>query len=147
MKIVLTKDVKGVGRAGDIKEVSDGYARNFLFKNSFAVAASTSIVEKIKKEQTEKVEKQARQEFKQAELVNKISNHSIIVKSKAQGQTLFAAIHEQDIIKGIKERFGIELIEKQITIPKPIKALGQHQITLKLNDKNQVKVKIIVEPI
>ncbi len=134
-----------MGRAGDIKEVSDGYARNFLMKNGSAVPASQSQVNKINKERKEHTEKLARQEQKLAELQKKIQNRQITLKKKADGAKLFAGVHEQDIITEIRAHFGVDLQPKQIKILNPIKTTGSHKVELKLTDKHKATVTVNVE--
>lgn len=146
MKVILIKDVSGVGRAGDIKEVSDGYARNFLINRNLAVAATQPQLDKIQKEQKERSDKLARQEEKLKKLLAQIHNKSISLKKKANGERLFAAVHEQDIINEINARFGVELAPKQVKIINPIKTTGSHKVELKLTDKYQATVTVIVEP-
>jgi large subunit ribosomal protein L9 len=146
MKVILTKDVPGVGRAGDIKEVSDGYARNFLIGRKLGVAATQPQVDKINKEHKEQADKQARQEAKLAELQNRISNKAVSVRKKASGTKLFAAVHEQDIIKQIAAQFGVELAEKQVKILNPIKTTGSHAVELKLTDRHAARITVNVEP-
>lgn len=145
MKVILTKDVSGVGRAGDIKEVSDGYARNFLIGRNLALPASQSQIDKINKEKKEHVEKIARQEAKLVQLADKISGHQITLKKKTNGAKLFAGVHEQDIIKEIQAKFGVELAPKQITIINPIKTTGKHSVELKLTDRHKASITVNVE--
>lgn len=145
MKVILTKDVSGVGRAGDIKEVSDGYARNFLIGRGLAVVASQAQQDKVNKEKREHTEKLARQEARLVELQNKINHKPITLKRKANGSKLFAAIHEQDIINEIKAHFGVELLPKQIRILNPIKTIGSHAVDLKLTDRHKATVTVDVE--
>jgi large subunit ribosomal protein L9 len=145
MKVILTSDVPGIGRAGDIKEVSDGYARNFLMRQNKAVPATQPQVDKINKENREKNEKKIREEAKAAKLVKDLQTRHITFKRKANGDKLFAAIHEQDIINEIKLHFGVELKPKQVKILSPIKAIGTHQVELRLTEANLTPIKIIVE--
>ncbi|MBX4187940.1 MAG: 50S ribosomal protein L9 [Candidatus Doudnabacteria bacterium] len=145
MKVILTKDVSGVGRAGDIKEVSDGYARNFLIGRGMAVVATQASQDKIHKEKREHSEKLARQEAKLATLQSKIHQKSIFLTKKANGSKLFAAVHEQDIINEIKSRFEVELLPKQIIILNPIKSTGSHAVELKLTDRHKATVNVNVE--
>jgi large subunit ribosomal protein L9 len=146
MKVILIKDVTGVGRAGDIKEVSDGYARNFLINKNLAVLATETQVHKIYKEKQEKSDKQVRQEAKLTQLQSKIDGKSILIKKKASSGKLFAGVHESDIITEVNNKFGVELLPKQIKILTPIKTLGSHQIQLKLTDRHIAKVIVNVEP-
>ncbi len=145
MKVILTKDVSGVGRAGDIKEVSDGYARNFLIGRNLAVIASQSQLDKINKENREHQEKLSRDAQKLVDLQNKINGKSILLKKKAGGQGLFAAVREQDIIVEVENRFGIELKPKQVIILNPIKTVGSHAVELLLTPNHKAKVTVQVE--
>jgi large subunit ribosomal protein L9 len=145
MKVILTNDVPGIGRAGDIKEVSDGYARNFLMRQNKAVPATQTQVDKINKETREKTEKKAREDDRAAKLEKDLQTRHMIFKRKANGDKLFAAIHEQDIINEIKLHFGAELKPKQVKILRPIKTVGNHAVELRLTDANWTPIKIIVE--
>jgi large subunit ribosomal protein L9 len=147
MKVILVKDVSGVGRSGDVKEVSDGYARNFLIARKLAIPAAQSQLDKINKEKKEHSEKLARQESRLLDLQNKIHNKSITLKKKANGFRLFAGIHEQDIITEITNRFGVELTPKQIRIINPIKAVGSHTVELLLTDRHKATLTVYVEAI
>lgn len=145
MKVILTKDVSGIGRAGDIKEVSDGYARNFLMRQSLAVPATQSQVDRVAKENREKADKKTRENAKIANLEKEIRSRPIVFKRKANSDKLFAAIHEQDIINEISRNFNVDLKPKQIKISSPIKTLGNHQVQIRLTDANNAQIKIIVE--
>lgn len=146
MKVILIKNVSGVGHAGEIKEVSDGYGRNFLIGRKLAVVATQSQLEKIAKEKKEHDGKLARQEAKLVELQNKINNKSILLRKTANGEKLFAAVHEPDIIKEIYKQFGLELQPKQIKILNPIKTIGSHTVELKLTDRHAARLTVKIEP-
>jgi large subunit ribosomal protein L9 len=145
MRVILTNDVSGVGRAGDIKEVSDGYARNFLIGRNLALPATQTHVDKLQKEKKEHGEKLARQEIRLQKLQKEINGKSILIKQKANGVKLFAGVHEEDIIDEIKAKFGVELLPKQVLIPKPIKLIGSHQVELKLTNRHNAAIIVIVE--
>lgn len=145
MKVILTQDVSGIGRAGEIKEVSDGYARNFLMRQNKAVLASQSQIDKIQKENREKNEKKARESAKALKLEKDIQNRPITFKRKTNGDKLFAAIHEQDIINEIKLHFGVEVKPKQVKILTPIKAVGSHEAQIRLTDNRNTPIKVVVE--
>lgn len=147
MKVILTKDVSGVGKAGEIKEVSDGYARNFLVGRNLAMPATESQVGKINKEKKEKADKTARQEEKLNQLHRQIDKQEVLIKMKANGQKLFAGVHEQDIIREIGVKFGVELLPKQVKIINPIKTTGKHAVELKLTDRHKANITVNVEPI
>jgi large subunit ribosomal protein L9 len=145
MKVILTKDVSGIGRAGDIKEVSDGYARNFLIGRGLALPATQPQVDKVNKEKREHADKLARQEAKLNELAKKIQNKPINLKKKSDNGRLFAGVREQDIINEIETQFGVELTAKQVKILNPIKTTGSHKVELKLTDRHMATVTVNVE--
>jgi large subunit ribosomal protein L9 len=145
MKVILTKDVSGLGRAGDVKDVADGYGRNFIVGKGFGVVATPSQLDKINKELKEKAEKSARQEDKLANLHNRVHKQAIILKKAANGSKLFAGVHEADIINAVKAKFGVELVPKQVKIIKTIKTTGNHTVKLKLSNQHQTELNIVVE--
>ena len=91
MKVILTKDVAGLGRAGDVKEVSDGYARNFLLLKHQALPATVQSLGKLQKEQQEKQAKIAKEVERARALKNKLDGKTLTLKGKANGENLFAA--------------------------------------------------------
>lgn len=145
MKVILLKDVSGVGRAGDVKEVSDGYARNFLIGRNLAIAATQSQVDKVQKEKKEHSEKIAREFSRLEKAVKSLQNKSITLKGKANGNNLFAAFRETDIIHKIKEQFGFDLSPKQIKLTESLKSIGEHTAEVRISDQHKAKIRIIIE--
>jgi large subunit ribosomal protein L9 len=146
MKVILIKDVSGLGRAGDVKDVADGYGRNFIVGKGFGVVAAQSQIDRITKEQKEKAAKTAKEISKLADLHNRINNHTVTIKKPANGNKLFAGVHEADIINAIKSKFGVEVTSKQIKIIKGIKTTGNHTVKLRLSPEHQTLLTISVEP-
>ena len=129
MKVIFLKDVRGVGQHGDIKNVTDGYAGNFLFPHGFAEPATE---EKIKQLEAGKLEREAELQ-KQEEAIEKNINalRGKIVKLSARATEkggLFKSITSQDIIHALKEQHSIELPESSIILPQPIKTVGEHVV-------------------
>jgi large subunit ribosomal protein L9 len=145
MKVILLKDVSGIGRAGDIKEVSDGYARNFLMPKNLATAATLPQVEKIAKEKKEKDQKLAREAERLEKSKNLLESKPFTIRSKANGKHLFAAIHEDQIASLVSERLGFDFNPKRVHIEKPIKDLGLHKVIVKLSEKLTAKINLSVE--
>lgn len=146
MKVILTKDVKGLGRSGDIKEVSDGYARNFLLAKSLALPATTALLGKVEKEQAEQREKIERLSKEMESLKNKFSGQTFTIQAKTSGNTLFAGLHESDIIRVLEKKMGLKLESKQVQILEPIKTVGTFEVVLNLSDSVNTKIKIEVKP-
>src|SRR6185436_20304048 len=104
MKVLLTKDVPNLGRSGDVKEVSDGYARNFLIQKHLALPATAEILNKVQKEQAEHQAKITRDHEKFLKLKHKLEHQTITLKAKANKTSLFAAIHADEIAKALAEQ-------------------------------------------
>ena len=146
MKVILLKDVRGVGMHGEIKNVADGYAINGLFPKKLAEAAT---VEKIAQYETKKAEREA-ETLKEAEqLDNKVAalrGKTITISSRATEKGgLFKAVHEKDIAKAILGEHALAIPEDAITFPEPVKTVGEHVVLLK--SKNQkAELGVVVVP-
>ncbi len=131
MKVILTKDVKAQGKKGEVIDVSDGYARNYLFPNNLAQPATSSALNSIKiaKEAEERRRKIEHDEA--VELCKKLAGITVTVKIKtgANGK-LFGALNTAAVSDALKA-IGIELDKKKIVISEPIKSLGRYVLTIK----------------
>ena len=145
MQVILLKDVKGLGKAGEVKKVSDGYARNMLLPKKLVMEASDSNIKVLERKRAEieaqrAVDKQVAEEIKA-----KLENGSINMKSKAgEGGRLFGAITSKDIAEQIEKDYKLQLDKKKIDLSAPIKTLGEHEVELKLFTGVSAKVKVIV---
>lgn len=146
MKVILLKDVAKVGRKGEIKEVSDGFAKNMLIKKGLALAATKEAEIKVAKVAQEKTEQQKKIESKLKDQKAELEKRTFTVKTKVgdKGQ-VFGGIHEKDIIQAIFQKTKISLEKSQIEAHKGIKALGEHTITIKLGRGISAQTKINLE--
>lgn len=129
MKVILSQDITGVGRKGEVKNVSDGYARNFLLPNKLgqiATPAAITSAEKLKKqtEQDKEVQKNILEKNVKALIGLKIT---LKAKANEKGH-LFSIIHPDEVSKTLKEQHHLDIPSKFIEIEKPIKELGAHTI-------------------
>lgn len=136
MKVILLKDVRGVGHHGDIKEVADGYAANALFPKKLAEPATAAKIAEFEKRKADK-EAQAKKEEEQ--LDNKVhslrgKSVSLSIRATEKGG-LFKAVHEKDISQAIRAQHSLEIPESSIQFPAAIKTLGEHQVLV--SSKNQ----------
>jgi large subunit ribosomal protein L9 len=145
MKVILSKDVSGVGRKGQIKEVSDGYARNFLIARHLASPATASAITSIQKEEKEAADRVKKHEAQAQELKKKLDGKKIELEGKAEGNRLFAAIHEDKIAQAIAQKFHLAITPKQVIIKQAIKTLGETQVEIKLTEALHATVKIEVK--
>ena len=145
MKVILKADVKGQGKKGEIINVSDGYARNFLFKNGLAAEANAAAVDSARisaeaAEHRKAVEKAAAQELKA-----KLDKESIAVKIKVgENGKLFGALNTQNISDALAKK-GYEVDKKKIVIAEPIKSLGRYTVTVKCYAEISAKLTVVVE--
>lgn len=146
MKVLLLKDVTGIGRSGDIKEVSDGHARNFLIPRRLAQPATSNVVAQVSKEKREHDEKLARDKQKLADLANRLSKTPLVLTGRMGKEHLFAAIKEAEIAKAIKQKHNIEIDPKIIDLDQPIKTLGHHKATIRLTSEYQAVIQLEIQP-
>ncbi len=145
MKVILTADVKGTGKKGEIKEVSDGFARNFLFKKGLATEATSVSVNSLNiKKEAEAFHKQ--EEINRCmELAKKMNLAEIPVKVKC-GETgkIFGSVTAQEIADGLKA-LGFDVDKKKIQLKEPIKKLGIYRVDVKLLPNVSSKIVVKVE--
>jgi large subunit ribosomal protein L9 len=142
MKVILRENLENLGEIGDVVDVKDGYARNFLIPRKLAFEASTknlSQLEAQKKQLEYKLEKEKRSAEKQREELEKVSL-TIQMKVGEDGK-LFGSVTTQMIAEALKEK-GFEIDRKTITIPEPIKALGIYTIEIRLHKEVEAKIKV-----
>jgi large subunit ribosomal protein L9 len=132
MKVILLKDIKGVGKNGEVKNVSPGYARNFLFRNNLAKAATEGEVKNLGKQRTHEQEKQAFIEgiLKRLSKESKDKPFVLSVKTGKKGE-VFGSITKEEIKERIVER-NIELEDLSVELKKPIREIGSHEVTCKV---------------
>ena len=145
MKVIFTQDVKGTAKKGDLKEVSDGYARNYLIPRGIAMAATADHLNTLKLQ--EKANK-ARIEAEKAsanEIAKKLTAIQVIVKAKAgNGGKLFGAVTSQEISNALKEQHGIEIEKNKIIQGEPIKAYGTYTVKAKLGYEISGDINVLV---
>lgn len=144
MKVLLIKDVKGLGKAGEIKNAKDGYARNFLIPKGFAKLATDDVIKEWQEEQKRKEEELKKELAELNELKEKIESVTLHIKHKlgANGQ-LYGAITNKEVAEHLKEH-GIEIDKKHIDM-KQIKTVGEYTVDVKLGHGIHAKLKIVVE--
>ncbi|MDO8241120.1 MAG: 50S ribosomal protein L9 [Candidatus Moranbacteria bacterium] len=144
MKIILLQDVKGLGKRGDIKEVSEGYARNFLFVKKLAEIATGSGVKKIEVIKSKQKEKEQLDLEKTQELADQLDGKSVTLLVKEKDGKLFGAVHVKDILKELKKE-NIILPEKSVVLENPIKELGEYEVKIELDHGIETTVAVLVE--
>ncbi|MFA5233342.1 MAG: 50S ribosomal protein L9 [Sulfurimonas sp.] len=133
MKVLLIKDVKTLGKAGEVKEVKDGYGQNFLIAKGFAKHATTEILAQHKEEERIAAENLAKEIASLKELAAKLDKAEIVITKKlGQSGHLFGSITKDEVAHALQEQHGIEIDKKHITDKLSIKTVGEHDLDLKL---------------
>ncbi len=145
MKVVLLEDVRGSGNKGDVINVSDGYARNFLLPKKLAKAASMSAVNEINKQKESLRIKKLNLKNKAEELASGIGSLEVTIYAKTgDSDRLFGSISTADIAKALKQQHNIDADKKKITLNEHIKLLGEYNAKLKLYQGISANLKIII---
>lgn len=146
MKVILKADVKGTGKKGQTLEVSDGFARNFLFPRGLAMEASAGALKSLEEEAKAKERKQERILNELKALRDKLEGQTVKVPARCgEGGRLFGSITNKDIADAITKFLGKEFDRKVIDLVNPIKTLGVYQVTLKFgqNVNGTINVEIV----
>ena len=146
MEVILKKDVKGTGKAGDVVKVSDGYARNKLIPGGLAVEATQANKKAIEREKQKAKEKYEADRATAQELANSFQDKIVVVKTKVgDNGRLFGAITSKDLAEAIKDQTGKEVDKRNIVLDKPIKETGVETIELKLVQEIRATVVLKIE--
>ncbi|MGB9848151.1 MAG: 50S ribosomal protein L9 [Minisyncoccia bacterium] len=147
MKVVLLVDVPKLGKKNEIKEVADGYARNFLIPRKMAVIATPEKIHQIELLKKQEAFIKEQQEKKFREWAKRLKSELIEFKIKADEKgKLFGSLHKEEIIEQLNKR-GFDIKEKQIVLDKPFKEVGEYVIKIKFSPEIETELKIKITPL
>lgn len=147
MKVVLLEDLPKLGKRGDVVNVKDGYARNFLIPKGLAVVATEEEINRLKEEALKRKEKEERKKSVLLELKRAIDGREIVLKARAGAKgKLFGSITAGELAEAIKSSLGVDIDKKVIELESPIKEVGEYIVKLKLGMGIEGEVKVKVEP-
>lgn len=133
MKVLLLKDVKALGKAGQICEVKDGYGRNFLIAKNLAELATNETINRYKAQEKKRLEDEARVREELQDLAKKLQNLTLSIHKKVGANgALYGAITKDEIAMAFKEKFDIDIDKKALDLKTPIKSTGIYELDLKL---------------
>lgn len=148
MIVILNRDVKGTGKAGDVVKVSDGYARNLLLPKGYATEATDGNIRSLEKQKAVLAEKKAEEKASAEELAEKINETKVVIKTKCgEGGRLFGSITSKDIADAVKEQAGLVIDKKKIQMKTPIKAIGKFSVDVKVYTEVSAKLDVEVTEI
>ncbi len=146
MQVILLEDVKSLGKKGDIVNVSDGYARNFVLPKKLGVEATQKNKNELKNQQ-KRDSILAQQQLDEAKAFGeRIAKETVQVTMKAgEGGRVFGSVSSKEIVTAAKQQFGLELDKKKLQMPEPIKAFGTYEIPVKLHPQVTATLKVCVK--
>lgn len=144
MKIVLIRDIDNLGQEGDVKEVANGYARNFLIPRGLAVLATNQAITRAAKIRDERA-KRAEQELKATQvLAKKLDGQEIEIEAKAEDGRLFGSVGALKISQTLKQA-GFVVKKSQVKLTKPFKEIGEYEVDLDLAHGLEAKIRVIIK--
>ena len=146
MIVILNKDVKGTGKAGDVVKVSDGYARNMLIPRGLATEATQGNIRHLEKQKAIAAEKKAEEKAQAQQQAEKIQKVSVLIKTKAgKGGKIFGSITSKDISEALREQHGIDIDKKKFQMDAPLKQTGETGVDIKLYQDIIARLTVIIE--
>jgi large subunit ribosomal protein L9 len=145
VRVMLTKDVERVGKAGDIKEVADGYGRNYLLPRKLAVPARSGAEAEAKRLREATAKRETKDRVEAQALADEIGNKTVVVRLKVGAEDkAFGSVTNQDVAAALKAQHRVDIDRHKIDIKEPIKTLGEHQVPLRLHRDVTAQVNLIV---
>ena len=145
MKVILKADVRGKGKKGQMIEVAEGYARNFLMPKGLAVLATADAVNTMRLQEKAKAKADAEAKAAATEIAEKLKGMQVKVVSKGgEGGKLFGAVTGREISAALKEQHGVDIDSKKLVLDEPIKSFGSYQVKAKLGFEISGTVYVIV---
>lgn len=142
---MLTKDVENVGRAGEIKDVADGFGRNFLIPRKLAVLAGRGVEAEARRIQEAAARRESKERDQARELAEEIDNRTVVVRLKVGAEDkVFGAITNEDISTAIKQQHQVDVDRRRIELKEPLKQLGEHQVSLHLHRDIEAHINLII---
>ncbi|MDN5348400.1 MAG: large subunit ribosomal protein [Clostridia bacterium] len=145
MEVILLADVANLGSRGQVVQVADGYARNYLFPRGLAVPATAGRLKELNREQELKKQKERQAHTEAEKLARRLERAVVTVSSRAgEGGKLFGSVTNKEISQAIKESFQVDIDRRKIELEGPIKALGTYPAVLKLHPQVQAHIRVQV---
>ena len=145
MKVIFNQDVRGQGKRGELKEVSDGYARNYLLPRKLASEATPDMLNAFKLKEKAKKAQMEREKAQAEENARRLEGVMVTISARAgQGGRLFGAITSQEISDALKEQHGIEIEKNKLVQSEPIKSFGSFEVKCKLGYEVSGKISVLV---
>ena len=147
MKVILTQDVPNLGLRGEIKDVANGYGRNFLMPQNLATLATPTMIKSTETQRNEATQRRKRAEEEMVTLAERLDGTSIELKVKAGiEKRLYGSITRSDIARAINANTGTEIDKRKVILAKPIRLLGTYDVVIRLAQNATFRVKVTIQP-
>lgn len=147
MRVVLTQNVPNLGQVGDVKDVADGYGRNFLIPKGMAILATVSALKNVDELRRAEAKKMARRLQTAQEMANMLSQLDLRFKRRAGEEgRLYGSVTNADIAEAIQAQTGQEIDRRRIELDEPIRQTGEHTVEIRVMTNVSAQVKVTVEP-
>lgn len=145
MKVIFSTDVRGQGKKGEMKEVSDGYARNYLIPHNLAVKADAKILNDLKNKEASRLHRMEVEKAEALELSKKLSGLAVkIVSTAGADGKLYGSVTSKDVAEALKAQHGVEVDKRKIVMDGNLRAFGTYQLDVKLYPEITGKINLIV---
>ena len=147
MRVILKREVAGLGRPGDVKDVADGYAQNFLLPRGFAVEATAGEMKVLARARDAKRAKQDRAHADAEELAKRLSETTLMFRLKAGGQgKTFGSVTSKDVADALTRELKVDIDRTKVHLPESLKGLGVHKVEIRLLTDVRANVTVAIEP-
>lgn len=148
MKIILYEDVKALGKKGEVVDVKDGYARNYIIPNNLGVEATKQNLNKLKKQRAADKREQDELLEEAQEFGKKLEDITVNMELKiGEGGRAFGSITTMEIANSVEEQFGFKLDRKKVQLDEPIKAAGDYNVSVRLHPEVTIQIKVKVKAV
>ncbi|MUV37923.1 50S ribosomal protein L9 [Lentibacillus sp. JNUCC-1] len=148
MKVIFLKDVKGTGKKGEVKDVADGYARNYLLKHKLAEEATKANLDALNAKKKKNAQREQEEKDEAIDFKNKLADLTVKVKAKSgEGGTLFGSVTNKHIADTLKKDYGYKIDKRRIELDEPIRSLGHTRVPVKLHHEvtGTIQVQVVAE--
>lgn len=147
MEVILLKDVRRLGQAGDMKHVADGYARNYLIPRQLAVQATQAARKRIEEKAAAEARRTVQQKVSAERTAEELQHVELLFKAKVgESGRLYGSVTSADIAERLAEKIGAEVDKRKVSLDEPIREIGSSLVQVKLHTDVQIQVTVIVEP-
>jgi large subunit ribosomal protein L9 len=146
MEVLLLKDLKELGQAGDVKRVAEGYARNYLIPRGLAVMATPGAIKQAEKQRQAAARRQVKELSQAQALAQALDGLTVTFQARAgESDRLYGSITNANIAEALEEQVGQEVDRRKIDLEEPLKQLGTHAVTIRLAPQAEAKVTVVIE--